>query len=247
MHLIIDQGNTYTKYAVVGADEVPLFKTQTEELENSVLEHIKNSYAIKNCLLCSVKNSETDLERMVTNTLPDAGVLVFDTTTPLPVKNLYSTPETLGRDRIAGVCGAARLFPGKNCLVIDAGSCITYDFIDGEKNYHGGSISPGLAMRLKAMHHFTGRLPHAPLEWVEDFTGHSTLTSLQTGVIYGVLGEIDGLINRYTLRWGQVTPVLCGGDTEFLANRPESKIFAAPDLVITGLNEILIYNLPHAA
>ncbi|HYG16741.1 MAG TPA: type III pantothenate kinase, partial [Bacteroidia bacterium] len=135
----------------------------------------------------------------------------------------------------------------ENCLVIDAGTCITYDFIDAEKNYHGGSISPGLTMRFKAMHEFTGKLPLAAPEWPVDFTGNTTLTSLQTGVAFGMVGEINSFISLYKSRWNGLKVLMCGGDTEFLAKRCESEIFAAPDLVISGLNEILKYNLPHVA
>lgn len=244
MNLIIDQGNTGTKYAEVDERGNIVLKYTTAELEPA---RVRNFLLSENgrVLICSVKQDYDDIKALPG--MDAEGIAYFDTLCKLPFTNLYATPTTLGKDRLAGVCGAMAIFPGENCLVIDAGTCITYDFIDGENNYHGGSISPGLNMRFKAMHEFTGRLPLVNAEWPEDFTGNSTLTSLQTGVAYGMVGEINGFIQLYKNRWGTIKVLMCGGDTDFLAKRCESEIFAAPDLVIRGLNEILKYNLPHVA
>jgi type III pantothenate kinase len=244
MNLIIDQGNTTTKYAVITAQGEVVHKTKVPDFEMDRVNDIVNKYSIQAALISSVR-----LEYAAFATLHQSiqNVVFFDSSTLLPIKNLYTTPKTLGKDRLAGVCGAIKYFKNTNCLVIDAGTCITYDFIDAQKQYHGGSISPGLEMRLKAMHHYTGKLPLVPLEFTDDFVGNSTQTALQTGVVYGVMNEINGFISRYKQRYGQIEVLMCGGDTDFLAKRSESKIFAASDLVITGLNEILIYNLPHVA
>lgn len=245
MNLIIDQGNTSTKYAVVDGDGNISFKKTADDFDIGMVREFLAQNPGGNVLVSSVKKDYAEMKA-----LPgmDAGnIIFFDDSCRLPLTNLYTTPKTLGKDRLAGVCGAMALFPRQNCLVIDAGTCITYDFIDGERNYHGGSISPGLNMRFKAMHEFTGKLPLANAEWPGDFTGNSTLTSLQTGVAYGMINEIDGFIKLYRSRWGDIKVLMCGGDTDFLAKRCENEIFAAPDLVIRGLNEILKYNLPHVA
>lgn len=247
MNLIIDQGNTQTKYAVMDTGQEPVFKAITQHLEASVLNNIGKGYTIQNIFISSVKADYAALGTIVKASLPHTTVIFFDDDCRLPLTNLYATPKTLGKDRLAGVCGAMEMFPHENCLVMDAGTCITYDFIDKSNHYHGGSISPGLQMRLQAMHQYTGKLPQAPLEWVEDFTGNSTITCLQTGVVYGMMNEIEGFVNRYKKRWGTVKTLLCGGDTDFLAKRLEIEIFAAPDLVITGLNKILKYNLTDVA
>jgi type III pantothenate kinase len=244
MNLIIDQGNTTTKYAVVSAQGEVVHKTTRPDFDMDRAEAILKNYTIQAALISSVRleyAAFAALQQSVQN------IVFFDSDTLLPITNLYATPKTLGKDRLAGVCGAIKYFNNANCLVIDAGTCITYDFIDYKKQYHGGSISPGLQMRLKAMHQYTGKLPLVPLEFTDDFVGNSTQTALQTGVVYGVMNEINGFINRYMQRYGQIEVLMCGGDTDFLAKRSESKIFAASDLVITGLNEILIYNLPHVA
>lgn len=245
MNLLIDQGNTTTKYVVVQNDEIVAEQTLAN-IDFEALRILTDEFEIKNTLVSSVREEYDKVAQRLQDILGNS-VIFFEDTLLLPVNNLYTTPKTLGRDRMAGVCGAAKLFPNTNCLVIDAGTCITYDFIDAEKNYHGGSISPGLEMRFKAMHTFTGKLPLAPLEWIDDFTGNSTQTALQTGVAYGVVNEINGFINRYTQRWGNIMTIMCGGNTDFLAKRCESEIFAAPKLVTIGLNQILKHNLPHGA
>lgn len=245
MNLIIDQGNTSTKYAVVSAQGQVVHKTTTPDFDTEVVKNLLQNYTLQAILVSSVRHDYEVLKPHFKGI--STQVVFFDDDCRLPFTNLYATPKTLGKDRIAGVCGALKYFEGQNCLVIDAGTCITYDFIDAEKNYYGGSISPGLEMRLKAMQHFTGKLPLAPLEWPEDFTGNSTQTALQTGAVYGAVNEINGFIARYKQRHGLLQVLMCGGDTDFLAKRCESEIFAASDLVITGLNEILIYNLPHVA
>lgn len=247
MNLIIDQGNTQTKYAVMDAGQTPLYKTHSTALEGLVLQDIGKRYAVNNIFVSTVKNGYEELGIVIKANLPGKKLMFFNDDCKLPLNNLYATPTTLGKDRLAAVCGAMELFPNTNCLVIDAGTCMTHDFIDKDNNYHGGSISPGLHMRLKCMHMYTGKLPLANVEWVDDFIGNSTITSLQTGVIYGVMGEIEGFVKRYNERWGAVQAILCGGNTDFLAKRLEIEIFAAPDLVITGLNKILKYNLTDVA
>ena len=244
MNLIIDQGNTGTKYATVDEKGDIILKKSTVELEGGILQEFLAENPGGHVLISSVKKEYAEIKALPENT---NAIVFFDDNCRLPLTNLYATPKTLGKDRLAGVCGAMVLFPGENCLVIDAGTCITYDFIDAEKNYHGGSISPGLTMRFKAMHEFTGKLPLAAPEWPVDFTGNTTLTGLQTGVAFGMAGEINSFISLYKGRWNGLKVLMCGGDTEFLAKRCESEIFAAPDLVISGLNEILKYNLPHVA
>ncbi len=246
MHLLIDQGNTTTKYFIVDIvdikDEI-IFHTTLAGIAIDTINSLIEKYAVQHTLVSSVKADYTLIKEKLTGN----NILFFDDESQLPISNLYTTPETLGKDRLAGVCGAAKLFPQKNCLVIDVGTCITYDFIDAEKKYYGGSISPGIEMRLKAMHTFTGKLPQAPIRWANDFIGNSTQSSLQTGALHGTVNEIDGFVSQYKKRFGAITIIMCGGDTNFLANRCESEIFAAPNLVIIGLNEILKHNLPHGA
>ncbi len=161
----------------------------------------------------------------------------------LPITLDYETPHTLGVDRIAAACGAIQIFPGTHCLVIDAGTCITYDWIDDTHCFRGGAIAPGAAMRFQAMHTFTARLPLVEMTNQVALTGKSTITSMQSGVINGMLAEIQGIIDRYLTLYPHLKVVLCGGDAQLFENQLKPPIFAAPDLVLTGLNRILTHHV----
>ena len=161
----------------------------------------------------------------------------------LPIQNLYSTPETLGVDRIAAVCGAQTTFPNEKCLVIDMGSCITYDYLNEKGEYHGGSISPGLNMRFKAVHTFTAKLPLVKPLADPALIGTTTASNIQSGVINGLTEEIKGIISLYQHKFGNIRVILCGGDAHFFENKLKGVIFAIPELVLIGLNSILSHNV----
>lgn len=163
-------------------------------------------------------------------------------TTPLPITLAYKTPETLGVDRIAGACGAIDIFPNQNCLLIDAGTCVNYEFIDEKKIYHGGAISPGIKMRFDAMHTFTSKLPLVTATETAPLTGDSTISCMQSGVINGIVAEVEGIIHRYTTNYPNLGVILCGGDYSVFENKLKPSIFVAPDLVLSGLNRILLHN-----
>ena len=162
--------------------------------------------------------------------------------TNIPFKNKYKTPKTLGVDRIGLVSSAVYRYPNENVLVIDAGTCITYDYVNTKAQYFGGSISPGIIMRYKALNNFTAKLPMLDLEFPESLIGISTNQSIHSGVIFGVLGEINAIINRYKDQNEKLTVVLTGGDANFLAKRLKNGIFANPNFLLEGLNAILNYN-----
>ncbi len=168
----------------------------------------------------------------------------LDYDTPLPINNKYSSKQTLGRDRIAAVVGASKIFPGRNILVIDAGTCITYDFINNKNEYLGGAISPGLRMRFKALNKFTGRLPaveHRGTE-IPDLIGDTTEGSILSGVINGLSGEINGFINSYKSNNNRLETIITGGDHKYFDKLLKYKTFAAPFLVLDGLKGILDFN-----
>lgn len=167
----------------------------------------------------------------------------FSHQTPLPFQNGYATPASLGLDRIALVAGATGLFPGAPVLVIDAGTCITLDYADASGFYHGGSIHPGVAMRLKAMHHFTGRLPEVQLSAREDFIGTDTHSCMQVGAVNAAAVELDGFIDRYRQRFPGLQVLLTGGDAALFVSLLKNEIFALPNLVLTGLLKIAQYNV----
>jgi type III pantothenate kinase len=164
-------------------------------------------------------------------------------TTPLPFRNEYRTPQTLGKDRLAGVAGAQALFPEHNCLVVDAGTCLKYDLLTADGVYRGGNIAPGAAMRLQAMHHFTARLPEVPQEMPTTMVGDSTLTALQNGGLRGAALEITGFVQLFRQQVdGPLQVILTGGDADFF--RPHlyfQPLVLVPHLTLTGLNQILTF------
>ncbi len=159
--------------------------------------------------------------------------------TKTPVKLGYDTPLTLGADRLAAVAGAGYLFAGQDVLVIDAGTCITIDMLRKDATYMGGSISPGIDMRFKALHTFTARLPLVLKQQETPLTGTSTETSIKSGVINGVIAELSGIVRQYRRQYPGLVVVLCGGDSQFFDTKIDTPIFAVPELVHVGLARIL--------
>ncbi|MBN1340418.1 MAG: type III pantothenate kinase [Bacteroidales bacterium] len=162
--------------------------------------------------------------------------------TPLPVKNAYKTPETLGFDRIAAAAGAVFLFPGEDILAIDAGTCITYELIDRNKVYYGGAISPGIGIRYRSLHTMTSRLPLLENEGKVILTGQTTGESIHSGVLFGILLEVEGIISAYREKFPDIKTLITGGDMKYFEKNLKSNIFATPNLVLIGLNYILDYN-----
>ncbi|MEO0341013.1 MAG: type III pantothenate kinase, partial [Bacteroidota bacterium] len=170
-------------------------------------------------------------------------LLELDHRTPLPIINQYETPETLGKDRLAAVLGAFALFPDKVALVIDAGTCVTYDLLNDHRQYKGGNISPGWQMRLDAMHHFTAKLPKPEGKILDDWLGRDTNSALQNGAYYGLLAELQAYIDKIKKKYPFVNVILTGGDADFFAKNLKSKIFVNQNLVLIGLNKTLHYNV----
>lgn len=239
MNLIIDIGNTRAKLALFKDNKLFHIENVTHDaFENSALSLIEK-YPIRRGIISSViflKKAQMEKISSKINLIELHSGLNF------PFKNKYGTPKTLGVDRIALVAAAIHEFPKQNVLVIDAGTCITYDFVSAEKEYFGGAISPGIEMRYKAMHKFTSKLPLLGREEKVDFIGNSTANSMHSGVVNGVIGEIDYFVRLYKEKNGDLTVVLTGGDANFLANKLKIDIFAQPNFLLMGLNTILIYN-----
>jgi type III pantothenate kinase len=236
MNAVIDAGNTRAKAGIFSGKELK------EKFAFDSIDQLKDfltKNTFDNVLISSVGISAFELAE-------SANVIDMSITLshvlPLPIKIRYATPHTLGVDRMAAACGAVELFPEQNTLVIDAGTCINYEFVDAQANYHGGAISPGIEMRFKAMNTFTARLPLVSLNKEADLIGNSTERCMQSGVMNGVLGEVEGMIQRYQDKYPELKVVLCGGDAPLFENRLKPTIFAAPDLVLMGLNRILRYN-----
>ncbi|NML66885.1 type III pantothenate kinase [Hymenobacter sp. RP-2-7] len=169
--------------------------------------------------------------------------------TPVPIRNAYATPHTLGPDRLAGVVGAAGLRPGRDTLVVDAGTALKLDLVTADGTYHGGSIAPGLRMRLQALHTFTGRLPLLdlpPAAEAVQLIGDSTASAMHSGVLRGAAAEVVGLLATYERHYPDLGVVLTGGDAPYLQAALEAasgRIFVVPELVLLGLEMILRYNV----
>ena len=227
--LAIDIGNTLQKAAVFSEDGKMLFLCEKERLTTEALSSILEEYSVGHSILSSVGEAAEELSGFLQK---ETAMLVFSHRTPLPIRIKYETPETLGLDRIANAVAANALFPNKNVLSIQAGTCLVMDFMTKDAEYTGGSISPGLEMRFEALHHFTRRLPRVTTE-----------ESIRSGVINGIADEINGAIARYREQFGELQTVLTGGDKNDLEKRIKSTIFAAPNMVLYGLYKILAFNV----
>ncbi len=235
MNLVVDVGNTRIKAATFEEDR--LLSSYQFPSTDAFRAEIKG-FTFQHLLISSVNQLATEFDFLH----PTGNIFFLSPQLPLPIRNAYATPQTLGVDRLAGACGAYALFPKKNCLVIDAGTCINYEFIDESGTYHGGAISPGIDMRFKAMHTFTARLPLIQRNEQAVLIGNSTESCMQSGVMNGVLAEVENTIARYREKYPAIVVLICGGDAPFFENRLKPTIFAAPDLVLKGLNRILRYN-----
>lgn len=242
-NLVVDIGNTFTKAAIFNNREVEK-SSSTADFNLAFIERFAGEENIDSAIVSSVDQDVPEIESYLKSRYK---YIRFNAGLSGRVKNKYKTPSTLGLDRLAAVIGAEALYPGKNVLVIDAGTCITYDFIDSGRNYYGGSISPGIAMRFKAMNEFTERLPLIEFDSESDGKfGDDTRSAMLSGVQQGIYYEALGFIQSYSEQYPDLQILLCGGDAMFFDSRLKSSIFAhsfktEPNLVLTGLNEVIYH------
>ncbi len=239
-NIVIDIGNTRTKVGVFKHNQIIYNEVIKDDFLIEKVIKIIAKYNCKNAIIASVGKEKKKLIEVLFKKIK---VLKMSHSLKIPFQNLYETPKTLGVDRIALVAGTLEEFSNKNILVIDAGTCITYDFINAENEYLGGGISPGIEMRYKALNHFTEKLPLLTQTDEKILIGNTTSTSIHSGVINGVIAEIDGIIDQYRAKFKDLTIVLTGGSGNFLAKRIKNTIFAKSFLLLKGLNRILIHNL----
>lgn len=240
MNLVADIGNTRVKIALFEAEVLKHFYLFSLEEADAVSEFIRMQTPGR-AIVSSVVNNAGE----IINSLKSAGFSVVEYTseTKIPVKNLYKTPDTLGNDRIPPVIAAQKQQPGSAILVIDAGTCIKYNFLNEQGEYLGGAISPGVMMRFKALNTFTSRLPLIePDTDFDKLVGADTRESILAGVQTAAVAEINEMINLYKSQFSGVKLFLTGGDLAFFEKRLKNPIFADPDLVLKGLNIILNYN-----
>lgn len=243
MKLVTDIGNSACKAAVFSQGYI-LDSWQWETGTTHPLRRILEEYPeIESAIVSSVRRDDAGLRKE----LEAAGirVLVLDEHTPLPLKNRYRTPSSLGKDRLASAVGANARFPEKNLLVIDAGTAITMDFVSAANEYLGGNISPGLSMRFRSLHEYTDNLPlvEPMAEENPPLLGDETEEAIRAGVINGIIFELDEYINRLKNRYPDLQVIITGGDSPFFDKKLKNSIFVDPVLNLHGLHRILDYNV----
>jgi type III pantothenate kinase len=239
MYLVIDIGNTNKKFAVFSKDGLKTLKLFPVISLPVVRTFVTENPGITHCILSSVINYPSSVKKILQKHF---FFTELDEHTPLPLKNRYKTPETLGKDRLAAAVAGHLRYSNEPVLVITAGSCITYDFINSKGEYRGGSISPGIQMRFRALNTFTGKLPLISGENRTNLTGTTTGESVLSGVINGTLAEVEGIIGLYLQKHRKLKVILSGGDLKYFDKRLKIKTFAVPNIVIEGLYKILELN-----
>ncbi len=236
-HCIIDHGNTRTKLSIFEGNEI-VYRTVIHDMTLSSLKAFLDPFqGITKVALSATGYFDEDLKIFLRK---HYDFLELTHETLIPIQNHYETPATLGKDRLAAVIAAHDLYPSEHVLIIDAGTCITYDFVAANGDYYGGSISPGLSMRFKALHEFTAKLPLISAAESSNFIGVNTETAIRTGVQYGFIYEIEGFYNTYIQRYGSCKTLLTGGDATFIAQHLVHLQFEIQnDLVPLGLNLVL--------
>ncbi|BDX37194.1 type III pantothenate kinase [Tenuifilaceae bacterium CYCD] len=238
MNLVLDIGNTFAKVALIQDKEI-FFSKSYKELTLKNLDAILSCYSPQKAIASIVGKIRPELINLIRSRIT---TIILDQNTPIPLKNQYNTPETLGYDRIAVAVAANSLYPNRNVLIIDAGTAITYELVTSDAVYLGGAISPGISLRFNALNSHTAKLPL--LEKVENYPliGQNTSECILSGVLNGVIGEIDAYIDNVKNIY-PIETVLTGGDSNFLVDKLKNSIFVNQNLMTIGLNKILEFNL----
>ena len=236
MNLIIDIGNTSSKVAIFNKSDIIKQQVVLDLTLSQVLSFC-SGFTISASIISSVKKIDNNVQAIISHF--NSLFLTYKTT--VPILNDYKTTETLGKDRLAGIVGANTSFPNKNILLIDAGSCITFDFFM-DSTYCGGRISPGLQMRYDALHTFTNQLPQISISDAHFTLGKDTNSSIISGVQQGAIDEMDTAIDAFRKENKDSVVILCGGDYNFFDKHLKNRIFVDPFIVLKGLNIILEFN-----
>jgi type III pantothenate kinase len=241
MILTIDVGNTRVKGAVFEYDNaLEYFVFSKDEIQKNIEIILKKYQKITHLVVASVGSVEKQFflyfEKMVE-------VWFVSHEDSFPFVNNYATPKTLGIDRMVLAAGATLRFKDQNRLIIDAGTCVTYDFVDQNNRYLGGAISPGLRLRYEALHHYTEKLPLLDVTDPNHFIGKSTAESIHSGIVNGLVHEINGFVDEYSAQYSNFIIILTGGDTEFLAKRLKNTIFANSNFLSESLNQLFQYKI----
>ena len=248
-NIVVDIGNTHSRIVVFDSERTILSRTKINSSEKEIYQQLSKMDKVRSNLIVSsvIPLTTRFIDKLIKLT---KHFVLFDTNTKLPFHNKYETPETLGTDRLAALSGVLHLFKGEDILVIDAGTCITIDFLSKDKTYSGGAIIPGINMQYKAMHEFTGKLPKIlhnadDPDYSEVFDlklGRSTQKSMKMGVGFVQCAALDSIIDRHKANIPEIKIIITGGDAIFFERRLKNKIFANLDLTLVGLSLILDCN-----
>ena len=240
MVLVIDVGNSFVKTAVYNDNSQINFQILDATTIFGELEKLLQQFAkINTVVIASV--GTLDFEDFKAKH-PQILFFMISIQSKFPFQNLYATPATLGIDRMVLAAGAVFQFPKKNRLIIDAGTCVTYDFVDENNNYLGGAISPGIRLRYEALHQHTSKLPLLNREIPESSIGNSTNKAIHSGVVNGIGFEIEGFVSDFKLNFKNFIIILTGGDADFLAKQLKKPIFANSNFLVESLNQLFQYN-----
>lgn len=237
--LVIDIGNTRMKTGVFFENKL-LQHDEILWVQEYKIKDIVNDFGISKIMVSNVSLLTSNVLNQLKT---EVQILFLDNETRLPFINNYKSKDTLGSDRKALVAGAGHFYEAANCLVIDAGTCVTYDLLTENGEYLGGNITPGIQMRLKAMHQFTGKLPLPLWQVPAEIIGSDTEHCLLSGAYFGLLGEIQYFIDYYEKKFDHLKVLITGGDASILAKRIKNSIFVHEHLLLYGLNKILIENV----
>ena len=240
MNLVIDIGNTRTKFSVFNRGEV-LISVPVDEFLPGHIDVLQNEHPeLQHVILSAVKDYSPKLKTALQNKFKL--FIELNLNTPLPIENCYKTPETLGKDRIAAAVGGFDLYQDTNLLIIDAGTAITYDILNDKHQFLGGNISPGIEMRYKALHQFTGKLPKVSQQKFDKLYGTTTEEAILAGVQHGVVFEVDKTIETFKEFYTNLKVIITGGDADFFDKKLKNSFFVNFNLTALGLNRILEYN-----
>jgi type III pantothenate kinase len=240
INLVIDIGNSRTKIALFNEHDL-MFNVPVEHLTVNHVRMLKDEHPqLTQAILSSTKPVDDELIQFLSGQFDFFTELTHET--DIPIENLYETPETLGKDRLAAAIGANELFPDQNLLIIDAGTAITYDLVSEKNQFIGGNISPGLQMRYKALNHFTGKLPLVTQSDDFQLIGKNTIEAIRSGVQNGMLYEIAQTIESFNRNYQNLQIIMTGGDSYFFDKKLNYSIFVHFNLTLIGLNRILEHN-----
>ena len=238
MNLALDIGNSFLKAGIFKNNNLINYYEFNREYYSNI-KSILDKTPITHSIASNVSESNNKLIELLSN---KTNLIKFNSSLKVPFKNCYQTKNTLGKDRIALVSNASKEYPKENVLLIDLGSCITFDFLNSKNEYLGGSISPGLSMRYRSLNSYTANLPLINPKEIDYFIGRNTEDSIHSGIINGIVGELNSTIDKYKSQFKEIRIILTGGDSKFLFNRIKNSIFANSNFLILGLNFLIELN-----